>query len=347
MPDEATTLHSVNGMNTNEPRQLIDGFGRVHTSLRVSVTDACNIRCRYCMPETVSGFLPADRLLSFESITRIVACLAGAGIRKVRLTGGEPLMRPRLEELVESLSSVEGLQQIALTTNGMLLDRSMESLVQAGLTHLNISLDTLRESAFRQMSRRDGLDRVLAGIDAALAHPINVRLNALVLRDINFADCLPLVRFARERDVIIRFIEFMPLDADRGWSAGQVVTGAELKRLVEDAFGPLRPANRTDRSQPSNDYSFADGVGGIGFIDPVSEPFCDSCNRLRLTADGKFRNCLFGQEEWDVRPALEASDRDAAIFATAVQCVSAKFASHGISKEGFQPPERAMYQIGG
>jgi len=326
---------------------LLDKFGRVHESLRISVTDACNIRCRYCMPESVLGFLPQHRLLSFDSIFRIVSILSRAGVRKVRLTGGEPLMRPNLEHLVEKLAAIPGLQQIAMTTNAMLLADKMQSLENAGLTHVNISLDTLRESAFKEISRRDGLDQVLNGIDAAVASKLKVRLNALVLRAINFQDCIPLVEFARARNLFIRFIEFMPLDADRQWSQDQVVNGSELRKHLEDCFGPLVSVQRTDPSQPSTDFGFADGRGGVGFIDPVSQPFCASCNRIRLTADGKLRNCLFGREEWDLKSACESSASDEQIYEIASDCIRNKYASHGISSSGFKQPERAMYQIGG
>jgi cyclic pyranopterin phosphate synthase len=326
---------------------LIDGFGRVHTSLRVSVTDACNIRCRYCMPATVNSFLPQSKLLSFDAIERMVRVLVTAGVRKVRLTGGEPLMRPDLDQLVNRLHRIEGLDQLAMTTNGMMLAGMIDGLVSAGLTHINISLDTLREEAFRQISRRDGIDRVLEGIESALKADLVVRLNALVLRDINLEDCIPLVEFARERNIFIRFIEFMPLDADRNWSQDQVVSGDELRAHIESRFGSLTSLGRCDPSQPATDYGFADGRGGIGFIDPVSKPFCESCNRLRLTADGKLRNCLFGREEWDVRAAINAGESDERLYEIASDCIKNKFAAHGISTSSFKQPERAMYQIGG
>jgi len=326
---------------------LVDRFGRVHESLRVSVTDACNIRCRYCMPEIVNGFLPQNRLLSFEAITRIVSVMVRSGVRKVRLTGGEPLMRPNLERLVDKLAEIGGLQQIAMTTNGMLLADKMAALESAGLTHVNISLDTLREEAFQEISRRDGLDQVLSGIDAAVASKLQVRLNALVLRDINLRDCIPLVDFARSRNLFIRFIEFMPLDADRQWSQDQVVRGSELKNTLEAHFGPLGSKKREDPSQPSTDFGFADGRGGIGFIDPVSQPFCRSCNRVRLTADGKLRNCLFGREEWELKNLCDSNASDEQIHAVIAECIRNKHAAHGISEADFLPPERAMYQIGG
>ncbi len=342
----STQEHSVSGDRPFFP-PLLDTFGRVHESLRISVTDACNIRCRYCMPEKVLGFLPQHRLLTYESIARIVSVLARAGVRKVRLTGGEPLMRPHLENLVERLSTIPGLQQIAMTTNAMLLEEKVLALQTAGLTHVNISLDTLRETAFQQISRREGLDRVLAGIDAAVRSQLKVRLNALVLREINLQDCIPLVEFARQRNLFIRFIEFMPLDADRQWSQEQVVNGSELRKHLEDHFGLLAPLERTDPAQPARDFGFRDGKGGVGFIDPVSNPFCQSCNRIRLTADGKMRNCLFGREEWDLKAACESNASDETIYEIVSKCILSKYAAHGISSSDFQQPERAMYQIGG
>lgn len=259
-------------------------------------------------------------------------------------------MRPNLDRLVQQLRCVPELTQIAMTTNGMMLSDQIDALVQAGLTHVNVSLDTLREPAFRVISRRDGLSKVLEGIEAAVQSSLKVRINALVLRGINLEDCIPLVHYARNLGVVIRFIEFMPLDASRNWTGEQVVTGEELRRVVEQEFGPLVPVSNTEPSQPARDYLFKDRIGGIGFIDPVSKPFCSECNRLRLTADGKFRNCLFGQEEWNVKNLLETdseNDKATAIYHLVRACVLEKHASHGISQTGFQPPERAMYQIGG
>ena len=326
---------------------LVDSFGRTHESLRVSVTDACNIRCRYCMPESVLGFLPQHRLLSFDAITRVVSVMVQAGVRKVRLTGGEPLMRPKLEQLVEKLRGLSGLDQIAMTTNAMMLAEKIHALEAAGLTHINISLDTLREEAFKAISRREGLDSVLQGIDAAVSSKLQVRLNALLLRELNFQDCIPLVKFARERNLFIRFIEFMPLDADRQWSQNQVVSGEEVREHLEEHFGSLHAIERKDSAQPSSDFGFEDGKGGVGFIDPVSKPFCQACNRLRLTADGKLRNCLFGKQEWDVKTACDSDASDQVIYDITADCTRNKHASHGIAHVDFKPPQRAMYQIGG
>jgi cyclic pyranopterin phosphate synthase len=326
---------------------LLDSFGRLHQSLRISVTDACNIRCRYCMPEQVVGFLPQHRLLSFEHIARVVDALARSSIRKLRITGGEPLMRPRLPDLVSQLRLIPQIEKIALTTNGMMLADCANDLVNAGLTHINISLDTLSEETFRRLTRREGIDRVIAGIDAAVRTTASIRLNALVMRDINLEDCVPLVEFALNRGLVLRFIEFMPLDADRQWSRQQVVTGDELRERLGKRFGPMEPVERSDSSQPSTDYRFAGHAGTVGFIDPVSKPFCDQCDRLRLTADGKFRNCLFGKQEWDLRKICEENATLEQIVALARQSVQAKYASHGISDSQFKQPERAMYQIGG
>ncbi len=329
-----------------QPLPLIDSFGRLHRSLRISVTDRCNIRCQYCMPE-IASFMQSDKLLSFEEIHALVEVVATLGIRKLRITGGEPLMRPNLARLLSMLSGVKGIEDIALTTNGMLLADQISELAAAGLKRVNISLDTLSEETFRKLSRREGLDAVLAGIEAALAQPgMGVRLNALVMRDINLDDVYALVEFARERKITLRFIEFMPLDAERSWNRQQMVSGAELRAALEERYGPLVKAVSTDPAQPSTDYTFADGQGELGFIDSVTQPFCSGCDRLRLTADGKLRNCLFSREEWDVRTWLRSFDA-AQLETTIRQCLAAKRAAHGIDAVDFVQPQRAMFQIGG
>ena len=325
---------------------LIDRFGRVHRSLRISVTDRCNIRCQYCMPE-VAEFMQPERLLSFEEIASFVQVMATLGIRKLRITGGEPLMRPELPRLIRMLSAIAGIEDIALTTNGMLLAEQLDALASAGLQRVNISLDTLSDATFQRLSRRQGLDKVLKGIAAAVNHPgIRVRLNALVMRDINLQDVLPLVQFAKENKVALRFIEFMPLDAERAWNRTQMVSGQELRQLVEQKFGALVRLNDCDPAQPAIDYAFADGQGVIGFIDSVTQPFCGGCDRLRLTADGKLRNCLFSREEWNLRALLRTTEPERWIEAVR-ECLAAKRAAHGIDATDFTPPERAMFQIGG
>ncbi|QDV26606.1 GTP 3',8-cyclase MoaA [Aureliella helgolandensis] len=331
------------------PAPLQDSWGRVHRSLRISVTDVCNIRCQYCMPETGVQFTAPDRLLSYDQIVRFVEVAAAAGIQKVRITGGEPLTRPGLEQLIARLAEIEGIQDIAMTTNGMLLPKQLPALVAAGLQRLNISLDTLSAETFKLISRRDGLQQVLEGIDAACQVPsLGLKINSLVLRDLNLQDVLELVRFARERSIVIRFIEFMPLDGGRTWSDARMVSGAELRELISTHVGALRPVGPRDLTQPAQEFEFENGPGRVGFIDSVSAPFCSGCDRLRLTAEGKLRNCLFGKEEWDVAPWLSTETFDAQQIRKLMQdCVRAKYQAHGIGTPGFTPPERAMYQIGG
>lgn len=328
---------------------LVDTFGRIHRSLRISVTDRCNIRCQYCMPAEGAQFLPSDRLLSFDQIASFVQISSQLGIADLRITGGEPLMRPNLAALIRVLSTIDRIEDLALTTNGMFLEEQIDDLVRAGLKRINISLDTLREATFQTISRRRGLNAVLAGIAATKRYPhLSVRLNALVLRDLNRDEIVPLAEFARAQSLPLRFIEFMPLDAERAWNHARLVTGGEARELLGQHFGALQPIERRDPSQPSIDYAFADGRGVVGFIDSVTQPFCSACDRLRLTAEGKLRNCLFGQEEWDVSGLLRASSIDrSAVIEQLRLCVAKKKAAHGISDSNFKPPDRAMFQIGG
>lgn len=333
--------------SSQKAAKLVDRFGRVHRSLRVSVTDVCNIRCQYCMPEEGAQFLKQERLLSYQQIEQFVAALIPLGVTRVRITGGEPLMRPGLSDLVSRLSGLEGLEDLALTTNGMLLKDRLPALAAAGLKRLNISLDTLSEATFQRLARRSGLEQVIAGIDAALEQGLTVKLNALILRDVNLADVVDLVEFSTRRGLDLRFIEFMPLDAEKAWTQNRVVTGQELREKIESEFGPLAEVVPADPSRPSRDFSFAQRSGRVGFIDTVSNPFCGQCDRLRLTADGKVRNCLFGQEEWDVRELLQDAGDIKAIQMRVEEAVLAKHPSHGIADANFTPPQRAMYQIGG
>ena len=326
---------------------LTDGFGRVHTNLRISVTDRCNIRCFYCMPETVQ-FMPRSEVLSYEEIERFAGVLAKLGIDKIRLTGGEPLVRNGLETLVAKLARIEGIRDIAMTTNGLLLADKAAALKQAGLHRLNISLDGLSEETFKKISRREGLSKVLDGIFAAQRVGFKkIRLNAVSIRGLTEPEIIPLGGFARQHDMQLRFIEFMPLDADGNWQTDQVLNGAEVRRMLEAEFGPLEPLPRSDASQPAVDYRFADGVGSIGFINPVSQPFCGDCNRLRITAEGKVRNCLFSHEEWDARALLRGGASDEDIADLVRESIAAKKPGHGIDEEGFLKPARPMYQIGG
>lgn len=334
-----------------QKERLIDAFGRVHTDLRISVTDRCNLRCTYCMPLEVV-FKPRAELLSYEEITRAVRVAAGLGIRTLRLTGGEPLVRTDIDELVRQLVAIPGIDDIALTTNGLLLAQQAESLRRAGLHRLNVSLDSLREEKFETIARRRGLDRVLAGLMAAKAAGFRrIRINAVSIRGLTEDEIVPLALFCRREGFHLRFIEFMPLDAEAGWSDRQVLSGAEVRGMLERDIGPLVAASRHDVGQPAIDYDWVDGQGSVGFIDPVTQPFCEHCDRLRLTADGQFRNCLFSTMEWDARGVLRSGDEPAGIDATLADmlraCVAAKKQAHGIGTPTFARPQRAMYQIGG
>lgn len=348
-------------MTRNEP--LVDRLGRVHSSLRLSVTDRCNIRCFYCMPQEDVQFQPRSEILTFEEIEAFVRAVVPLGIRRLRLTGGEPLVRSELPELVRRLAAIDGIEELAMTTNGLLLGEQAEALRAAGLQRINISLDALSEANFFRIARRTGLQRVLDGIAAAQRVGWRkIRLNAVAIRGITEAEAIPLVDFARRHGLEMRFIEFMPLDAEQKWQNDLVLDGEQLRRMLEREFGALVPCQRDDPSQPARDYEFVDGGGRVGFINPVSEPFCGTCNRLRLTADGKVRNCLFSTTEWDARavlrqplpPALRDADaetaaatREAALQALVRECVDAKKPGHGIDAPEFSRPARAMYQIGG
>ncbi len=328
--------------------RLVDRFGRVATSLRMSVTDRCNIRCFYCMPEHNAQFVPRASLLQFEELARIARLLVErCGVRDIRLTGGEPLVRRELYRLVAMLTKIDGLEDLALTTNGILLAEQADELRQAGLRRINVSLDTLDEAKFQTISRRSGLDRVVAGIDAAIAVGFDsIKLNALAIRGITESEIKRLIEFAMARGVEIRFIEFMPLDADRQWTGDAVLSGDELCRIVASHFGRLREVPRADSAAPAESFELESGHR-IGIIRSVTVPFCQACNRLRLTADGGLRNCLFASEETPLRAAMRAGASDDELIELARACVGGKRAAHGIDQAGFSPPERAMYSIGG
>ena len=328
------------------PAVLVDTFGRRHTDLRISVTDRCNLRCTYCMPAEAI-FRPREELLAYEEIARVATVAAGLGVRTIRLTGGEPLLRRDLAALVALLVAVPGIDEVALTTNGLLLAEQAEALSAAGLRRLNVSLDSLREDVFERIARRRGLDRVLAGLAAARRAGFEeIRINAVSIRDLTEDEVVPLARFCRREGFHLRFIEFMPLDAEEAWDRSRVLSGADVRAILEREIGPLVAETAGDPGQPALDYRWADG-GRVGFINPVTRPFCDRCDRLRLTADGQFRNCLFSTTEWDVKALLRGGGSDEEIAALLRACVAAKKAAHGIDTPEFARPARAMYQIGG
>jgi GTP 3',8-cyclase len=326
--------------------ELIDTFGRKHNNLRISVTDRCNLRCTYCMPEEVV-FMDRAELLTFEEIAHFVRVAAPLGIDKVRLTGGEPLMRRDLPRLVALVAAVPGIKDVGLTTNGILLAEQAHALYDAGLRRINISLDTLIPDRFRQLARRDGLDRVLAGIDAAREVGFDpVKVNAVVIRGVNDREVVPLARYARHNGLEMRFIEYMPIGAET-WEREKVYFAHEMLEKLAAAFGPLTPATDGDPRAPAQEWVFDDGGGRVGIIASVSRPFCLSCNRVRLTADGKLRNCLFALTEVDVKQYLRHGPDDAALAKVIRQNVTDKWEGHEINTARFIKPLRTMHAIGG
>lgn len=325
---------------------LVDGFGRVHTNLRVSVTDRCNLRCTYCMPEDVT-FRDRSELLTFEEITAFVRAAASLGVDKVRLTGGEPLLRRGLPDLVRMVAGVPGVTDIGLTTNGLLLERLAGPLWDAGLRRLNVSLDSLNPGRFRELARRDGVEQVVAGLLAAKAAGFGpVKVNAVAIRGFIDHDAVPLARFCRGHGFELRFIESMPIGADP-WERDKVVTAAELLGWLNREVAPLAPAPDADPHAPATDYVYADGGGRVGVIASVSRPFCRTCNRLRLTADGKLRNCLFALDETDVKPLLRPAVDAGAVAAALRASVGAKWAGHEFNTAEYVKPGRTMHAIGG
>ena len=324
--------------------QLTDGFGRVHRDLRISVTDRCNLRCTYCMPPEGLRWLDRADLLTFEEITRIAAVAVGEfGIGSIRLTGGEPTVRADLDQLVASLSSLD--VDLSLTTNGTRLSALAAPLVEAGLRRVNLSIDSLRPERFAELTHRDELDAVLAGLDAAQRVGLDpVKVNCVVMRGVNDDELVDFARFGRERGVVVRFIEFMPLDAQGDWNAGAVVSQREIVERVGAVF-PLEAVGRGD--EPAERFRFVDGVGEIGVIPSVTEPFCGNCDRIRLTADGRLRNCLFAVEETDLRAVLRSGGTDADLADEMRSCVAGKWAGHAIGRVEFIRPPRSMSQIGG
>jgi cyclic pyranopterin phosphate synthase len=329
-------------------KPLFDTFGRLHDNLRISVTDRCNIRCFYCMPETDVPFKPRAELLTFEEIERFVRVAVGLGINKVRLTGGEPLVRRGLPELIRKLVGIPGLRDLALTTNGILLPEQAEALHAAGLRRINIHLDTLDPVRFREITRRDGFEKVLEGI--ALCKRLGfspIKLNAVAVKGTTDADVVPLARFARQNELQVRFIEYMPLDADKAWARDRVLFAEDILEMIRREVGPLTPSPDQDPRAPATDFDFADGRGGVGVIPTVSRPFCRQCNRVRLTADGKLRYCLFAIEETDVRAVLRGGGTDEQLAAAIRANVADKWEGHEINTAKFLQPPRFMYAIGG
>jgi GTP 3',8-cyclase len=326
---------------------LVDGWGREIKSLRVSVTDKCNFRCRYCMPAEGLEWLPRQEVLTFEEIARIVGVLADMGVDEVRLTGGEPLVRRDLPVLVEMLARTRGVEDLSLTTNGVLLDRLTGPLVEAGLRRINVSLDSLSHTRFAEITRRDALDKVLAGLAEAERYPElrPIKVNCVAIRGFTEEEVPALAELARRRPYVIRFIEFMPLDADEAWRQDEVLTGGEIRALIEERWPLVEVPAKA--SSTARRFRFADGAGEIGFVNPVSEPFCSTCDRIRLTADGKLRTCLFSRREWDVKRPLRDGASDDELEALLRWAVRHKELKHHINEPGFVRASRSMSQSGG
>ena len=326
------------------PRPLVDSFGRVHRDLRISVTDRCNFRCTYCMPEEGMTWLPRSEVLTFEELERVARVLVERhGIRSIRLTGGEPTVRAHLPVLVAKLAALP--VDLSLTTNGATLRSVAPALAAAGLRRVNVSLDSLRPERFAELTRRDQLDDVLAGIDAAVAAGLTpVKVNVVVVRGVNDDEIVDLARYGRDRGVTVRFIEWMPLDGGDAWSNDQVVTQAEIIERI-DAVLPLEPVRRG--SEPAERFRYLDGGGEVGVIPSVTRPFCEQCDRIRLTADGQLRSCLFSLEDHDLRTILRDGRSDDDLSAAIEACVGAKWAGHAINQVHFVKPRRSMSQIGG
>ena len=326
---------------------LRDAHGRAISDLRVSVTDRCNFRCQYCMPADGLPWLERDEVLSFEEIERLVRLFVGLGIEDVRLTGGEPLVRREFPRLVAMLAGIEGLADLSLTTNAYLLERDADALVAAGIGRVNVSIDSLARDRFFEITRRDALPQVLRGLEAIAAHETvrPIKVNAVAMRDFTEREVGAFVELARTTGYQVRFIEFMPLDADRAWTRDSVLTGAELRALVEREH-PLVERER-ESAATARVFDFADGRGEIGFINPVSEPFCADCNRIRITAEGKLRTCLFSVHETDLREPLRGGAADAELAELIRDAVWRKELKHHIGEPGFRPPPRSMSAIGG
>ena len=326
---------------------LVDGHGRRISDLRVSVTDRCNFRCQYCMPADGLPWLERSEVLTFEEIERVVRVMVRMGIEDVRLTGGEPLVRREFPRLVAMLSRIEGLHDLSLTTNGYLLERDAAALVEAGINRVNVSIDSLQRDRFFHITRRDSLPQVLRGLEALAQHPEvhPIKVNAVAMRDFTEEEAIPFAEFARSTAFQVRFIEFMPLDADQNWTPDSVLTGEELRQIIHAVY-PIEELPR-EPSATARVFRFVDGKGEIGFINPVSEPFCADCNRVRITAEGKLRTCLFSLHETDLRDPLRGGTTDAEVEQVIRDAVWRKELKHHVGEPGFRQPPRTMSAIGG
>ena len=328
---------------------LIDSYGRRIKSMRISVTDKCNFRCTYCMPAEGLPWLKKSEILSYEEIERVARVAVGIGIEQIRLTGGEPLVRRDIVDLVRMLSAIEGLHSLSMTTNGVLLKQQAKGLAEAGLTRINVSLDSLLREKFAELTRRDQFERVIEGLEELGKYPTihPIKINAVAIRGFSEEEVLDFARLARRKAYSVRWIEFMPLDADQIWRKEDILAGGEIQALIEAEYGPLVRITAGDPSETARRYTFSDGVGEVGFINPVSEPFCASCDRIRLTSDGQLRTCLFATEETDLRAVIRSTTDEEVLVDPLRQAVWRKELKHYIGDKRFKRASRSMSMIGG
>jgi GTP 3',8-cyclase len=326
---------------------LIDTFGRLHDNLRISVTDRCNIRCFYCMPDADVKFGPRETILSFEEIERFVRVAARLGVRKIRITGGEPLLRRDLPELVRRIAAIDGIADLAMTTNAVTLAEHASPLYDAGLRRLNVHIDTLDRERFLKITRRDVLNQVLEGLHEAKRVGFQIKINAVAVKNLVEPDIVPLALFGRQHGFEIRYIEFMPLDAQSLWDRGKVLTADQIIETISREVCTLEPVPDPDPRAPAAEYRYTDGNGRIGVIASVTRPFCLNCNRIRLTADGNLRYCLFAIEETNVRGILRGGGSDEDLERTIRENIHSKWLGHEINSTRFIAPPRPMYSIGG
>ena len=328
---------------------LVDNFGRVSRKLRISVTDRCNMRCIYCMPQNFTEWLEQENILTYDEIHRLVSILGKLGIDRIRITGGEPLVRPRVEYLISRLSSISEIRTISMTTNGLLLGEKASILKQAGLSSVNISLDTFKEERFENMGGRRGKDTVLKAIRKADAVGLKVKVNTVLVRGWNDDEIVDFAKFARNTGIVVRFIEFMPLDGSGIWRPDSVVSKAETINRISNQVGELIPVNTNSISEPAAVYSFIDGIGKVGFISSMTEPFCSGCDRMRLSSDGKILTCLYEEPGYDVKNKLRDGHSDEEIAKFIQNCMKKK--PEGIVKlirtHSLRPTLNFMHKIGG
>jgi cyclic pyranopterin phosphate synthase len=329
--------------------KLVDSYGRVAKKLRISVTDKCNMTCGYCMPKDNTKWFDSAEVLSFEEIIRLSSIFVNLGIEKIRITGGEPLVRPSIEDLIRSIAKIDDIKSIGLTTNGLLLLEKAEALRSSGLNGVNISLDSFRDTKFKMMTGVDGLEKVISSIYKANDVGLDVKINTVVVRGWNDDEVVEFANFARRTGITVRFIEFMPLDGTGIWKSDLVFSKMEIIKKIETDIGKVLPASEQEMATPAKLYSFSDGVGTLGFIPSVTEPFCSKCDRIRLTSDGRFLTCLFENPGHDIKSLVRGGASDEELASCLIQCMTRK--QEGIAGliriNGLKPKLNLMHTIGG